>query len=142
MKTDENALEFDSIGDYFYVILDGAVGIHIPNPEIKLWRTRYEFFKKLKDWENQEYFPKERDFKKKFLEENPQFNGQECDKFIQNSINNEMFALKLDLDAFDIIKNFKRTIRYEHIITGPLQELDIKKCLNIVKSDIIKMIKL
>ena len=41
MKKDEIPVEFNQIGDYFYVIISGTVGINIPNPQIKFWNDKY-----------------------------------------------------------------------------------------------------
>ena len=41
-----NIFEYGSSGQYFYVILNGQVSVHIPNPLIKYWkqkRIKYDF---------------------------------------------------------------------------------------------------
>jgi hypothetical protein len=41
MKEGEIPIQFNEIGDYFYVIISGKVGINIPNQQIKFWSDKY-----------------------------------------------------------------------------------------------------
>ena len=49
-KIGENVINFDEVGENFYVILRGQVGVYIPNPMIDDWRDKNSEYKKLKQW--------------------------------------------------------------------------------------------
>ena len=51
MQKGETPIKFDEVGDFFYVIISGSVGIHIPNPKIKFFRENYNKYLRLLPWE-------------------------------------------------------------------------------------------
>ena len=49
-KIGENVVVFEEPGEHFFVILSGQVGVYIPNPLIKNWRSKHQEYTKLRDW--------------------------------------------------------------------------------------------
>ena len=41
MSKNEDVVEYNTVGEHFYVILSGLVGIYTPNPMIENWREKY-----------------------------------------------------------------------------------------------------
>jgi len=44
-KAGENVFEFGSYGDKFYIILQGTVGVYIPNPDVREFNRKFADFK-------------------------------------------------------------------------------------------------
>jgi CRP-like cAMP-binding protein len=45
--------EYGSIGDRFYIIIEGEISVHIPNPECRDFKRRYEEIIEERKWQKE-----------------------------------------------------------------------------------------
>ena len=55
MKSGQTVFEYDSQADYFYIIIQGSVGINVPNPLLKSWRDRWLRYQEIKKWHKTDF---------------------------------------------------------------------------------------
>ena len=46
-------MNLGDVGDTFYIIIKGTVGVIVKNPMIKDWNIEYKYYKKLKLWKQE-----------------------------------------------------------------------------------------
>ena len=55
MDAGETVFEYDSIGENFFIILNGEVSVNIPNPILKDMKKKYGRYLQLRDWYDYEF---------------------------------------------------------------------------------------
>ena len=55
-----DVINYGEIGDKFYLVLSGFLGVYLPNPKVKEWNWAHSEYNKLLDWQKNEFHPRVR----------------------------------------------------------------------------------